>query len=218
MPAGFAEEDLRRFYGYPEDMTYDQYAEQERNRARSMLSTDIDGAIEILVKMSNSVKGDSEACMLLGDIYSDGKYVQKDPWKAMLYYVASLTDEGDRKSNTVWEKLAGFRAMLLGSRPLGRLVLNRQDVESACCEKMRGYMISGDTSISNDDPSDMEFSMTMSKADFKKYLGKEKHEVMGSPKPGTVTPMDLTCCPFCKAKLSVIPRSREWDEMIANFF
>ena len=218
MPAGFAEEDLRRFYGYPEDMTYEEYAKQEKERARSMLSSDIGGAVEILVKLSNSVKGDSEACMLLGDIYSEGRYTAKDPWKAMLYYVASMTDEGDGKSREIWEKLAGFRGMLLNSRPLGRLVMNRQDAESACCEKMRGYMIAGDTSISNDDPSDMEFSMTMSKADFKKYLGKEKHEVMASPKPGTVTPMDLTECPFCKAKLTVTDRSPEWDQLIANLF
>ena len=54
---GFAEEDLRRFYGYPEDMTYDQFAAQEKERARSLLSKDIDGAVEILVKLTNSVKG-----------------------------------------------------------------------------------------------------------------------------------------------------------------
>lgn len=215
---GFAEEDLRRFYGYPEDMTYDQYAAQEKERARSMLSKDIDGAVEILVKLTNSVKGDSEACMLLGDIYSDGKYTDKDPWKAMLYYCAALTDDGDKKSQQIWERLVGFRTMLLNSRPLGRLVMNRDDSEYACCEKMRGYMISGNTSISNDDPKETEFSMTMSKADFKKYLGKEKHEVMGSPTPGTVTPMDLTQCPFCKARLTLTDRSPEWDQLIRNGF
>ena len=218
MPNGFAEEDLRRFYGYPEDMTYDEYAKQEKERARSMLSTDVDGAVEILVKMTNSVKGDSEACMLLGDIYSDGKYTSKDPWKAMLYYCAALTDEGDKRSSQIWEKLAGFRSMLLNSRPLGRLAMNRQDAEYACCETMRRYMIEGSTSISNDDPDDLEFSMTMSKADFKRYLGKEKHEVMGSPTPNTVTPMDLTQCPFCKAKLSLVPRSPEWDMLISSGF
>ncbi len=218
MPAGFAEDDLREFYGYPEDMTFDEYAKQEKERARSLLSTDADAAIEILVKMSNSVKGDGEACMLLGDIYSDGRYTDKDPWKAMLYYVAAMTEDGDRKSQDIWDKLVGFRGMLLGSRPLGRLVMNPQDVEYACCGKMREYMIAGDTSISNDDPSDLEFSMTMTKGDFKEYLGKEKHEIMNSPKPGTVTPMDLKQCPFCKARLTLTERSQEWDQLIRNFF
>ena len=216
--SGFAEEDLRRFYGYPEDMTYDEYAKQEKERARSLLSTDVDAAIEILVKLTNSVKGDSEACMLLGDIYTDGKHTAKDPWKAMLYCVAALTKEGDARSQEIWEKLVGFRTMLLNSRPLGRLAMNRDDAEYACCEKMRGYMISGNTSISNEDPGDTEFSLTMTMADFKKYLGKEKHEVMGSPTPGTVTPMDLTQCPFCKARLSLVPRSAEWDQLISMMF
>ena len=214
----FAEEDLRRFYGYPEDMTYDQYAKQEKDRARSLLDTDIDSAVEILVKMTNSVKGDTEACMLLGDIYSDGRYTDKDPWKAMLYYCASLTDDGDAKSKAIWEKLVGFRSMLLGSRPLGRLVMNRDDAEYACCAAMRQYMIDGNTSVSNYDPKDPEFSMTMSKKDFKQHLGKEKHEVMGSPTPGTVTPMDLKRCPFCKAPLSLAERSPEWDQLIRNGF
>ena len=214
----FAEEDLRRFYGYPEDMTYEQYARQEKDRARSMLSTDIDGAVEILVKMTNSVKGDSEACMLLGDIFSDGKYTAKDPWKSMLYYCAAFTDDGDKKTQVIWNRLIEFRSMLLGSRPLGRLVLNRQDVEYACCETMRKCMINGDTSISNDTPGETEFSMTMSKTDYKKYLGKEKHEVMGSPTPDTVTPMDLKRCPFCKAPLELTQRSAEWDQLIRNGF
>lgn len=214
----FAEEDLRRFYGYPEDMTYDQYAKQEKERARSLLDSDVDAAVEILIKLTNSVKGDSEACMLLGDIFSDGKYTAKDPWKAMLYYVAALTDEGDKRSQAIWEKLVGLRGMLLGSRPLGRLVMNRQDAEYACCDRMRQYMIEGSTSISNDDPKETEFSMTMSKADFKKYLGKEKHEVMGSPTPGTVTPMDLKQCPFCEAHLTLTDRSPDWDQLIRNFF
>ena len=214
----FAEEDLRRFYGYPEDMTYDQYAEQEKQRARSLLDSDIDAAVEILIKLTNSVKGDSEACMLLGDIFSDGKYTAKDPWKAMLYYVSALTDEGDKKSQAIWEKLIALRTMLLSSRTLGKLVMNRQDVEYACCGMMRQYMLNGSTSISNDDPKETEFSMTMSKADFKRYLGKEKHEVMGSPTPGTVTPMDLKQCPFCKAPLTLTDRSPEWDQLIRNFF
>jgi TPR repeat protein len=214
----FAEEDLRRFYGYPKDMTYDQYAKQEKDRARSLLESDIDAAVEILIKMTNSVKGDSEACMLLGDIFSDGKYTAKDPWKAMLYYVSALTDEGDKKSQAIWEKLIALRTMLLSSRTLGKLVMNRQDAEYACCGTMRQYMLNGSTSISNDDPKETEFSMTMSKADFKKYLGKEKHEVMGSPTPGTVTPMDLKQCPFCKAPLTLTDRSPEWDQLIRNFF
>ena len=213
-----AEEDLRRFYGYPEDMTYEQYARQQKDKARELLSTDPEGAVEILVKMTNSVKGDSEACMLLGEIYSDGKHVPKDPWKAMLYYVAALTDEGDRKSNDIWNKLIGFRGMLLNSRPLGKLAMNPQDVEYACCGQMREYMIAGNTSVSNDDHNAPEFSMTMTKADFKKYLGKEKHEVMGSPTPGTVTPMDLRECPFCKARFTLCQRSREWDQLISTMF
>lgn len=214
----FAEEDLRRFYEYSEDMTYEQYAQQEKDRARSLMDTDIDGAIEILVKMSNSVKGDSEACMMLADIYTSGRRIEKDPWKSMLYNCASLTDEGAEASNRIWEKLVGFRSMLLGMRPLGRLSMNAQDVESACCETMRSYMIQGSTSVSNDDPDAPEFSMTMSKADFKKHLGKEKHEVMGSPSPDTVTPMDLVRCPFCKTPFSLTQRSVEWDQFIRNGF
>ena len=153
---------------------------------------------------------------MLGDIYSDGKHTSKDPWKAMLYYCASLTDEGDAKSKVLWEKLAGFRTMLLSMRPLGRLSMNRQDVESACCDTMRRYMAEGSTSISSDDPKEPEFSMTMSKTDFKRYLGKEKHEVMGSPAPGTVTPMDLRRCPFCGAPLTITPMSQDWEQFVDN--
>lgn len=214
----YAEADLRRFYGYPEDMTYEQFAKQERDRAVSLLPTDADAAVEILVRMTNSIVGDPEACMLLGDIYSEGRYMRKDPWKAMLYYVSSMTDDGDRKSKAIWDRLAGFRAMLLNSRPLGRLAMNNQEAEYACCDKMLAYMTEGSVSVSNDDPEDLEFSITMSKADFKKYLGKEKHEVLGSTLPGTVTPMDLTCCPFCKARFSLIDRTPEWDQLIDNAF
>lgn len=214
----FAEEDLRRFYGYPEDVTYEQYARGEKDRAASLLETDADAAVEILVRMSNSVKGDSEACMTLGEIYSSGRHVPRDPWKSMLYYCASLTDEGDAKSRAIWERLAGFRSMLLNSRPLGILSMNPQDAESACCETMRRHMIEGSTSVSNDDPASPEFSMTISKTDFKRYLGKEKHEVMGSPTPDVVTPMDLVRCPFCKAPFSLTRRSAEWDMFVRGGF
>ena len=155
---------------------------------------------------------------MLGHIYSDGKYVSKDPWKSMLYHVAAMTEESDAESKRIWNALADFRTMLLAMRPMGRLSMNAQDVETACCDRMRNYMIQGSTSISNDDPKDPEFSMSMSKADFKQYLGKEKHEIMGSPTPDTVTPMDLKRCPFCKAPLSLVEMSDDWKQFIRNVF
>ena len=188
------EADLRKLYGYPEDMTYEQFAEAKRDEAERLLEEgDTEGAVGILRLLCDSVKGDQKASMRLGDLYRDGKYMRKDPWMSMLYYCAAFSDEGDRMSTGIWDALCGFRTMLLDSRPLGRLELNEQDAESACCSKMKEYLCKGAVSMSNidDDPKECTFSMTRSKADYKQYVGKEKHEMSGSPAPKSVTPMDL---------------------------
>ena len=159
--------------------------------------------------------------MRLGNLYRDGRYVAKDPWMAMLYYCAAFSEEGDRLSTQIWEALCGFRTMLLNSRPMGRLELNEQDAESACCSMMKDYLCKGSVSMSNvdDDPKECTFSMTISKADYKKYIGKEKHEMAGSPDPKSVTPMDLCRCPFCKSPLIFRrDRSPEWDQFARNGF
>lgn len=216
------EADLRKLYGYPEDMTYDQYAESKRKEAEELLENgDIDEAVKVLRLLCDSVKGDQEASMRLGNLYRDGRYVAKDPWMAMLYYCAAFSEEGDRLSTQIWEALCGFRTMLLNSRPMGRLELNEQDAESACCSMMKDYLCKGSVSMSNvdDDPKECTFSMTISKADYKKYIGKEKHEMAGSPDPKSVTPMDLCRCPFCKSPLIFRrDRSPEWDQFAQNGF
>ena len=216
------EADLRKLYGYPEDMTYEQYAESKRKEAEKLLENgDIDEAVKVLRLLCDSVKGDQEASMRLGNLYRDGRYVAKDPWMAMLYYCAAFSEEGDRLSTQIWEALCGFRTMLLNSRPMGRLELNEQDAESACCSMMKDYLCKGSVSMSNvdDDPKECTFSMTISKADYKKYIGKEKHEMAGSPDPKSVTPMDLCRCPFCKSPLIFRrDRSPEWDQFAQNGF
>ena len=216
------EADLRKLYGYPEDMTYEQFAESKRDEAERLLEEgDTEGAVGILRLLCDSVKGDQKASMRLGDLYRDGKYMRKDPWMSMLYYCAAFSDEGDRMSTGIWDALCGFRTMLLDSRPLGRLELNEQDAESACCSKMKEYLCKGAVSMSNidDDPKECTFSMTISKADYKQYVGKEKHEMSGSPDPKSVTPMDLCRCPFCKAPLNFRRiRSPEWDQFAQSGF
>ena len=216
------EADLRKLYGYPEDMTYEQYAESKRKEAEELLENgEIDEAVKVLRLLCDSVKGDQEASMRLGNLYRDGRYVSKDPWMAMLYYCAAFSEEGDRLSTQIWEALCGFRTMLLNSRPMGRLELNEQDAESACCSMMKDYLCKGSVSMSNvdDDPKECTFSMTISKADYKKYIGKEKHEMAGSPDPKSVTPMDLCRCPFCKSPLIFRrDRSPEWDQFAQNGF
>ena len=216
------EADLRKLYGYPEDMTYEQFAESKRDEAERLLEKgDTEGAVGILRLLCDSVKGDQKASMRLGDLYRDGKYMKKDPWMSMLYYCAAFSDEGDRMSTGIWDALCGFRTMLLDSRPLGRLELNEQDAESACCSKMKEYLCKGAVSMSNidDDPKECTFSMTISKADYKQYVGKEKHEMSGSPDPKSVTPMDLCRCPFCKAPLNFRRvRSPEWDQFAQSGF
>lgn len=216
------EADLRKLYGYPEDMTYEQFAESKRDEAERLLKEgDTEGAVGILRLLCDSVKGDQKASMRLGDLYRDGKYMRKDPWMSMLYYCAAFSDEGDRMSTGIWDALCGFRTMLLDSRPLGRLELNEQDAESACCSKMKEYLCKGAVSMSNidDDPKECTFSMTISKADYKQYVGKEKHEMSGSPDPKSVTPMDLCRCPFCKAPLNFRRvRSPEWDQFAQSGF
>ena len=216
------EADLRKLYGYPEDMTYEQFAESKRDEAERLLEEgDTEGAVGILRLLCDSVKGDQKASMRLGDLYRDGKYMRKDPWMSMLYYCAAFSDEGDRMSTGIWDALCGFRTMLLDSRPLGRLELNEQDAESACCSKMKEYLCKGAVSMSNidDDPRECTFSMTISKADYKQYVGKEKHEMSGSPDPKSVTPMDLCRCPFCKAPLNFRRvRSPEWDQFAQSGF
>ena len=216
------EADLRKLYGYPEDMTYEQFAESKRNEAERLLEEgNTEGAVGILRLLCDSVKGDQKASMRLGDLYRDGKYMRKDPWMSMLYYCAAFSDEGDRMSTGIWDALCGFRTMLLDSRPLGRLELNEQDAESACCSKMKEYLCKGAVSMSNidDDPKECTFSMTISKADYKQYVGKEKHEMSGSPDPKSVTPMDLCRCPFCKAPLNFRRvRSPEWDQFAQSGF
>lgn len=216
------EADLRKLYGYPEDMTYEQYAESKRKEAEELLENgDIDEAVKVLRLLCDSVKGDQEASMRLGNLYRDGRYVAKDPWMAMLYYCAAFSEDGDRLSTQIWEALCGFRTMLLNSRPMGRLELNEQDAESACCSMMKDYLCKGSVSMSNvdDDPKECTFSMTISKADYKKYIGKEKHEMAGSPDPKSVTPMDLCRCPFCKSPLIFRrDRSPEWDQFAQNGF
>ena len=162
------EENLRKLYGYPEDMTYDQFADSKREEAERLLEKgDAKAAIDILKHLSNSVKGDQKACMRLGKLYRDGKYVPRDPWMSMLYYCASFSDEGDRISDQIWSTLCGFRTMLLNSRPLGKLVLNEQDAEYACCSLMKDYLCRGSVSMSNidDDPRECTFSMTISRVD-----------------------------------------------------
>ena len=216
------EADLRKLYGYPEDMTYEQFAESKRDEAERLLEEgDTEDAVGILRLLCDSVKGDQKASMRLGDLYRDGKYMRKDPWMSMLYYCAAFSDEGDRMSTGIWDALCGFRTMLLDSRPLGRLELNEQDAESACCSKMKEYLCKGAVSMSNidDDPKECTFSMTISKADYKQYVGKEKHEMSGSPDPKSVTPMDLCRCPFCKAPLNFRRvRSPEWDQFAQSGF
>ena len=216
------EADLRKLYGYPEDMTYEQFAESKRDEAERLLEEgDTEGAVGLLRLLCDSVKGDQKASMRLGDLYRDGKYMRKDPWMSMLYYCAAFSDEGDRMSTGIWDALCGFRTMLLDSRPLGRLELNEQDAESACCSKMKEYLCKGAVSMSNidDDPKECTFSMTISKADYKQYVGKEKHEMSGSPDPKSVTPMDLCRCPFCKAPLNFRRvRSPEWDQFAQSGF
>ncbi|MDD7424067.1 MAG: hypothetical protein PUK31_03565 [Candidatus Methanomethylophilaceae archaeon] len=216
------EADLRKLYGYPEDMTYEQFAKSKRDEAERLLEEgDTEGAVGILRLLCDSVKGDQKASMRLGDLYRDGKYMRKDPWMSMLYYCAAFSDEGDRMSTGIWDALCGFRTMLLDSRPLGRLELNEQDAESACCSKMKEYLCKGAVSMSNidDDPKECTFSMTISKADYKQYVGKEKHEMSGSPDPKSVTPMDLCRCPFCKAPLNFRRvRSPEWDQFAQSGF
>ena len=216
------EADLRKLYGYPEDMTYEQFAESKRDEAERLLEEgDTEGAVGILRLLCDSVKGDQKASMRLGDLYRDGKYMRKDPWMSMLYYCAAFSDEGDRMSTGIWDALCGFRTMLLDSRPLGRLELNEQDAESACCSKMKEYLCKGAVSMSNidDDPRECTFSMTISKADYKQYVGKEKHEMSGSPDPKSVIPMDLCRCPFCKAPLNFRRvRSPEWDQFAQSGF
>lgn len=216
------EADLRKLYGYPEDMTYEQFAESKRDEAERLLEEgDTEGAVGVLRLLCDSVKGDQKASMRLGDLYRDGKYMRKDPWMSMLYYCAAFSDEGDRMSTGIWDALCGFRTMLLDSRPLGRLELNEQDAESACCSKMKEYLCKGAVSMSNidDDPKECTFSMTISKADYKQYVGKEKHEMSGSPDPKSVTPMDLCRCPFCKAPLNFRRvRSPEWDQFAQSGF
>ncbi|MBE6525436.1 MAG: sel1 repeat family protein [Thermoplasmata archaeon] len=220
--AEFAEEELREMYGYSEDITYDEYAESERNRASELLeSGSVGEAIAIYTKLTNSIKGDRIACEALGDIFYHGKGTEKDPWKALLYYTSAFSEKGDSMSRVIWESLSGFRGIMLNSRPMGMLKMNSQDVENACCELMKQYMINGDTSMSNidSDPSECTFSMTMDRKDYKKYLSKQKHEVMDTPKEGTITPMDLTECPFCGAPLVYArERSRDWDNFIDNGF
>ena len=216
------EADLRKLYGYPEDMTYEQFAESKRDEAERLLEEgDTEGAVGILRLLCDSVNGAQKASMRLGDLYRDGKYMRKDPWMSMLYYCAAFSDEGDRMSTGIWDALCGFRTMLLDSRPLGRLELNEQDAESACCSKMKEYLCKGAVSMSNidDDPKECTFSMTISKADYKQYVGKEKHEMSGSPDPKSVTPMDLCRCPFCKAPLNFRRvRSPEWDQFAQSGF
>ncbi len=215
---GFAEEQLREMYGYPEDMTYDEYAESERKRAYELIEKgDGEAAVEILRKLADCIRGDREACEKLGSLYAEGKVVEKDPWKSMLFYCAALSDKGDKESQLIWAKLQGFRTMLLNTRPLGVLKLNPDDVESACCELMKNQMIAGNVSMSeiDDNPDECAFSMTMEKKDYKRYIGKERHEVMQSPDPNTVTPMDLKKCPYCGANLCFTKeKSREWVDLV----
>lgn len=216
------ERELRRLYGYPEDMTYEQYAESKRSEAMSLLeSGKAEEAVDVLVKLCDSVKGDPESGLILGDIYREGRHVPKDPWMSMLYYCTSMTDRGDEACNVIWDRLSSFRTTLLMSRPMGKLVLNPQDAESACCSTMREYLCKGNVSVSNVDPDPKEctFSMTIDKKDYKRYIGKEKHEMSGSPDPGCVTPMDLTRCPFCKSPLVIRERrSTEWDMFVHEGF
>ena len=211
----FAEDQLRELYGYPEDMTYDQYSEAKRKEASDLIAEgNGDEAVFILRDLANCVKGDPQACMMLGDVFLEGKAVEADPWSAMLYYVAAMTAEGNTKSQDLWNKLMSFRGMLLSSRPLGTLSMNGHDAESACCEKMRQQMIQGNTSITDTpEGADHEFSMTMDRQEMRQYLGKEKHELM--PTPAGVSVMDLKKCPYCGAPLVYCDEmSREWKDFV----
>ncbi len=208
------EQELRRLYGYPEDVTYDQYAQSRREEAsRLQEEGKASEAAEILRFLANSIKGDREACERLGAMYLDGS-LPKDPWKSMLYYTAALSPEGDRISGELWGRLRDFRMMLLRSRPVGALRLNHDDAESACCGRMMDALIEGSVSLADvPEGSEPEFSMTMSREDLK-ALKLKGHEIM--PTPGGVSVMDLRTCPFCGAKLTVSERSKDWGAFIAT--
>ena len=88
--AGMMEDDLRNLYGYPEDMTYEQFAESKRKEAEELLEKgEVQDAIGILRLLCDSVKGDQEASMRLGMLYRDGKYLPRMPLLSLL----SLTQE-----------------------------------------------------------------------------------------------------------------------------
>lgn len=206
------EQELRRLYGYPEDMTYDQYAASRRSEAERLVSEGRPAeAAEIYRSLADSIKGDREACEALGRMYLDGT-MPKDPWKSMLYYTAAMSPEGDRRSAELWSRLGDFRGILLRSRPLGVLRLNGDDAESACCGRMLDALIAGSVSLADvPEGAEPEFSMTMTAPEFKS-LKLKGHEVM--PTPGGVSVMDLKACPYCGAKLTVGGRSAEWRGFI----
>ena len=149
---------------------------------------DMELAVKYLGEAADNL--DPSALYHLGLMYEVGSGVPKDIQKAirMLAYAAQMGFPGaaadaDRVDRIVTEE----RNRNLRARPLLKLQISDVDVEAACCKKMLDALLAQDIVFidSNNGPA-----------------------LLGEDKQGMDAVLDH--CPFCGAKVQLIPHDKKW--------
>jgi hypothetical protein len=149
---------------------------------------DMETAIQYLSQAADEL--DPSALYHLGLMYEVGIGVEKDLQKAvrMLAYAAEMGYPGaDTDAERIDKILYEERKKKLRARPLLNLQISDVDVEAACCKQMLDKLL------------DEEIVFIDS------YKGPA---LLGEDKDGMDAVLD--CCPFCGAKVQIIPRDTKF--------
>ena len=149
---------------------------------------DFERAVQYLSDAADEL--DPSALYHLGIMYEHGIGVEKDLQRAvrMLAYAAEMGYPGaDTDAERVDKILYEERSKKLRARPLLHLQISDVDVEAACCKPMLDKLLAEEIVFIDS------------------YKGPA---LLGEDKDGMDAVLD--CCPFCGAKIQIIPRDTKF--------